>query len=93
MREIAADDPQFARQDSPTAASAGRRLYGPSGVIRYRVVLANGAARTATVVEAASGDEAAEKALVGRAGMKVAYVGPASDEARLVDDMAGDTGE
>lgn len=73
---------------SNTAASVSRRLFGPSGVMPYQVILANGSARTAVVVDAATGDEAAEKALRKHPGQKVAYVGPASDEARLVDDLA-----
>ncbi len=64
---------------SPTAASAHNRLYEASGVMKYRVVLAQtGGARTATTVDAATGDEAAEKALVRHPGWKVAYVGPAT---------------
>lgn len=90
-REVSADDPRFASKISPTAQTVGsKRLYGNSGVMKYRVVLANGSARSAVVVEAATGDEAAEKALRGHVGQKVAYVGPVGDEARLVDDMVGE---
>ena len=79
------------REVSETAASAHKKLYGPSGVIRYMVVLQNGDVRNGKIVEAATGDEAAEKALALNGGGKVAYVGPASDgvdTARLADNVA-----
>lgn len=76
------------REASETAASAHNRLYPPSGVIRYTVVLATAVGRTGTVVEASTGDEAAEKALAKFPGAKVAYVGPAGDEMRLSDEVA-----
>jgi hypothetical protein len=79
------------REASPTAASRTNPLYGPSGVMRYLVVLQNGDVRNGKVVETATGDEAAEKALALNGGGKVAYVGPASDgvdTSRLSDNVA-----
>ncbi len=87
MREITSFDSGI----SPTAASASNPLYGPSGVIKYRVVLAqSGGARTVAVVDAATGDEAANLGLSKYPGWKVAYVGPASDEVRLTDDLVAE---
>ena len=79
------------REYSETAASATDRKFPNSGVMKYMVVLQNGDVRTGKVVEAATGDEAAEKALQLNGGGKVAYVGPASDgvdTARLSDNVA-----
>lgn len=45
---------------SPTAASAFNPLFGPSGAMRYRVVMRDG---QVTDVTAATGDEAAVAAL------------------------------
>jgi hypothetical protein len=76
------------REYSATAASVTDRKFPNSGVIRYLVVIQNGDVRTGKVVEAATGDEAAAKALTLNGGGKVAYVGPASDgvdTARLSD--------
>lgn len=68
------------KEASKTAASAWDRKFGPSGEIRYRVLLGmQGGARTGTTVDAATGDEAAEKALQKYPGWKVAHVGPATD--------------
>jgi hypothetical protein len=75
-REISYD--AFSRVPSETAASASKRLYGPSGAMDYRVVLFNGSAQQALRVNAVSGDEAAEKALARHPGLKVGYVGPAT---------------
>lgn len=76
----------FARASSPTAASATNRLFGESGVMRYRVVLGqSGGALNSTVVEAATGDRAAEAALVKFPGWKVTNVAPATDEVRATD--------
>ena len=73
---------------SPTAATVGNRLYGPSGVMKYLVILSAGGAKSSTIVEAATGDDAAEKALQANPGKKVAYVGPATanDTVRLADE-------
>lgn len=80
----------FARPVSPTAASAHNRLYGKSGALNYRVILGQmGGAMTATVVNAETGDEAAEKAIARHPGWKVTNVTPATDEHRSVDDFAG----
>lgn len=89
-REISFD--AFSRQPSETAANASKRLYGTSGVMPYRVVLVNGSARSAVTVDAATGDEAAEKALARHPGQKVAFVGPATkdDVYRPTDDFAGE---
>jgi hypothetical protein len=78
------------REYSATAASVTDRKFPDSGVIRYLVVIQNGDVRTGKVVEAATGDEAAAKALTLNGGGKVAYVGPASDgvdTARLSDNV------
>lgn len=90
VREISYD--AFSREPSPTAANSSKRLYGPSGVMTYRVVLMNGSAQTVVNVEAATGDEAAEKALTGHVGQKVAYVGPAtrSDVVPAIDVIEGE---
>ena len=65
------------REDSPTAASISRRLYGPSGVIPYRVTIAGGMGMMAEDFEAATGDDAAASALAKYPGAKVAHVAPA----------------
>lgn len=75
-REIPAE--AFGTRLSETAANIANRLYPKSGVMRYRVVVMNGAAQAVTHVEAATGDEAAEMALAKYPGQKVAYVGPAT---------------
>ena len=62
---------------SETAASAHNPLFPSSGVMLYRVTVANGAALTTVDVEAATGDEAAAKAIAGQPGLKVAHVEPA----------------
>jgi hypothetical protein len=87
MKEAQAPLP---RKISPTAANATNPLYGPSGVMRYAVVLAmQGGARQGTVVEAATGDEAAAMASAKYPGWKVAYVGPATDAIpNLSDEVA-----
>jgi hypothetical protein len=58
---------------SDTAATVGKALYGPSGAMDYRVTMGDG--RLATV-NAATGDEAADKALK-QLGGKVVLVEPA----------------
>lgn len=68
------------REASSTAASVGNRLYGPSGAIKYLVILAgSGGGQQGCVVTAATGDDAAAEALHKHPGYKVAYVGPAAD--------------
>lgn len=64
------------RENSPTAASAHNQLFGPSGVQTYRVMLATALGNAVADVDAATGDEAAAKALETHPGAKVAYVGP-----------------
>jgi hypothetical protein len=81
----------FARPVSPTAASASNRIFGESGAQNYRVVLGqSGGAMTSTVVNAATGDKAAEKALAQHPGWKVTNVTPAGDEYRKTDDFAAE---
>lgn len=80
----------FARKESETAANASKRLFGKSGAMKYRVVLGqSGGAMTSTVVEAETGDDAADMALVKNPGWKVTNVAPATDEIRQTDDFAG----
>lgn len=87
-REIPFD--AFSRTESPTAANAHNRLFPKSGAMDYRVVLGqSGGAMTGAVVNAETGDEAAEKALARHPGWKVVNVAPATDEFRLVDDFNG----
>ena len=90
-REISAK--AFSREPSKTAASSINRLYGPSGAMTYRVVLMNGTAQTIINVDAATGDEAADKALARHPGQKVAYVAPAtrSDVVPALDGVNGET--
>ena len=90
MSRKEADGVLHHREQSETAETAGKRLHGTSGVMRYVVILSAGGAKTSTVVEAATGDEAAEKALQRYPGQKVAYVGPASgtDVVRLADEVS-----
>jgi hypothetical protein len=65
-------------ETSPTAATVGNRLYGPSGVMSYRVRLQSGAGGIVDVdVDAATGDEAANLALEQFIGGKVMQVSPA----------------
>jgi hypothetical protein len=71
------EGPLLHKEASPTAASAWDRKYPASGVQTYRVLLQTPAGQMARDVEAATGDEAAEKALEGHLGSKVAHVGPA----------------
>lgn len=76
------------RAVSPTAASISNRLYGVSGVIPYRVILAqSGGAQTSTVIESATGDGAAELALQKYPGWKVANVSPAGDAGLVTDEI------
>ncbi len=73
--------PLLHRENSPTAASVGNPLFGPSGVQTYRVMLATPFGQAMTDVDAATGDEAAEKALAKHPGAKVANVAPAPKDA------------
>ncbi len=67
-----------AQERSPTAASAANPLFGPSGVIPYRVIVDTAmGGRTFVDVDAATGDDAASKALAQFPGAKVALVEPA----------------
>lgn len=75
--EISAEE--FSRAQSPTAASASKRLYGNSGAMDYRVVLGqSGGAMTSVLVNAESGDDAAVAALRQHPGWKVVNINPAS---------------
>ena len=76
-REISLE--AFSREPSKTAYNINRRCQ-PSGEMTYRVVVVNGTAQSVVNVEAATGDEAADKALRLRPGQKVAYVGPATKD-------------
>jgi hypothetical protein len=71
------------REDSPTAASAGKKLFEASGVQTYRVILQTAFGGVATTdVDAATGDGAAEAALAQYPGSKVANVSPAPQGAQ-----------
>jgi hypothetical protein len=85
--------PLLHKEVSPTAANAHDRKYPDGGVQAYRVLMApggGGAVGKQATVDAATGDEAALKALGQNPGWKVAYVGPASDPdfPRLPDEAA-----
>jgi len=69
MREITSLDVGI----SPTAASAFNPLYASSGVMKYRCVLKDG---SFIDVDAATGDDAAAKAISAR-GLFVQSVNPA----------------
>jgi hypothetical protein len=82
--------PLVHRENSPTAASAHNPLFGPSGVQTYRVRVAGPGGMSYVDVEAATGDEAAAKALESNPGAKVANVSPAPQSAQrhTVEDEA-----
>lgn len=64
---------------SPTAASASNPLFGVSGVIPYAVQMQTAFGGLAKlIVEAATGDEAAVKALAQAPGSKIMHIEPAS---------------
>lgn len=85
MKPVPAD--AFAREISPTAANAQNRLYGPSGEMRYLVILATqGGGQKGEVVTAATGDDAAAAAVAKHPGWKCVYVGPAADAPSDVSD-------
>lgn len=66
------------RENSPTASTVGDQKFGPSGVQTYRVLVAAAMGGTTYVdVDAATGDEAAAKALDKYPGAKVGNVTPA----------------
>lgn len=70
----------FARPVSETAANAHKRLYGKSGAMNYRVILGqSGGGMKATIVNAETGDEAADAALARNPGWKCINVTPASE--------------
>lgn len=63
---------------SETAATVGNRLYGPSGVMLYRVMVQTAMGTLVPIdVDAATGDEAAELALKQAPGAKVTNISPA----------------
>jgi hypothetical protein len=64
-------------ENSPTAATVGNRLFPNSGVMTYRVGVQGPMGLTNVDVEAATGDEAAIKALESYPGAKVTLVVPA----------------
>ena len=66
------------KENSPTAASVGNKLFPDSGVQTYRAVMQTAMGGVVHVdVEAATGDEAAEKALREVPGGKVSNISPA----------------
>ena len=65
------------REDSPTASTRGNEKFGPSGVQTYRVLMQTAGGFVAADVDAATGDEAAEKGLAQHLGAKVTNVSPA----------------
>ena len=65
------------QEHSPTAATVGNPLFGPSGPMIYRVTISNGTVMTPVDVEADGGDDAAEKVLKMHIGARVAHVEPA----------------
>ena len=69
MHEVAS----FADEVSPTAASAFNPLYSSSGVITYRCTMRDGGH---VDVDAATGDEAAMKAIAKRPGGFVTSINP-----------------
>ncbi len=63
---------------SPTASTVGNKLFGPSGVITYRVTMQTAMGGAVAVdVDAATGDEAAIAAHAKYPGGKVMLVEPA----------------
>ena len=90
VREIPAE--AFASRLSDTAANSTNRRFGPSGAMKYRVVLVNGSAQSVVNVEAATGDDAAAAALARHPGQKVAFVGPATrdDAIPAIDVIEGE---
>jgi hypothetical protein len=74
----------FHREDSPTAASSHNRLFGNSGRMAYKVMVSAGMGMIPFIVEASTGDEAAELAVGANGqypGAKVAHVEPAAQKA------------
>lgn len=67
----------YHRENSPTAASIGNRLFGSSGRMPYRVTIAGPMGMTAEDFDAETGDDAASLALTKYVGAKVAKVEPA----------------
>lgn len=63
--------------NSPTAATVGNKLFGDSGVMTYRVIVKSGDSYIPVDVDAATGDDAAAKALAKTHGGKVTLVEPA----------------
>ena len=68
-----------AREVSLTAATVGKPLFPTSGEMKYLVLLGGQGGQKGTVVTAATGNEAADRALALNPGWKVVYVGPAAD--------------
>jgi hypothetical protein len=67
-----------AQEPSPTAATVGNELYGPSGVQTYRVMIQTAMGGAAYIdVDAATGDEAAQQALKQAPTAKVTNISPA----------------
>lgn len=66
------------QEHSATAATIGSEVSYPNGGEQlYRVTLANGAALSSFDVMASGGDDAANKAIAQKPGLKVAHVEPA----------------
>lgn len=70
---------------SPTAATVGNRLFGESGVMTYRVTIKNGDLFIPVDVDAATGDDAAAKAIAKAGGGKVTHVEPAPQSAQTAE--------
>jgi hypothetical protein len=69
------------QENSPTASTVGNKLFGPSGEQTYRVQMVSVAGMSASVdVQAATGDEAAEKGLAQLPGGKVVHVSPSPEQ-------------
>lgn len=69
------------REVSETAASVGNKLFGPSGVQTYRVLMQTSMGGQAFAdVDAATGDEAADLGLGKFPGAKVVNVSPAPEQ-------------
>ena len=66
---------------SETAATVGKKLYGASGAMSYRVTIMTGAGMVQPDIVADTGDEAAETALKRFMGGKVVHVEPTPQEA------------
>ncbi len=67
----------YHRENSPTAANATDKKFGPSGAMAFEVMVATGMGLIPHEVVASTGDEAAELTLARFPGARVASVNPA----------------